>query len=1288
MSKGRTAFALVSILVLSVFIAGIIPSTISVPLDVKDIEISDELSLEQKTVLSSLHSSNQSSVKTIDTTGINQLGWAEMNYLSNITEDTGNDIPFQIWDFSVDNNGNALIVGYFFGNITLGNFSISSTYSPAGNGYSAYYTTDVFVAKLNPQGVFLWVTTSYTTTSLYTNSGHVLWGQTIETDSNGNSYVVIEGFCFGCHSNYPPTVTFGNYSHNSNSIYVAKISADGYWMWVTSTSSAPSGNHKIGIALDSYNNVFIAGRLGNTGGVYFGDTEIGYTIDSPLFLAKISANGDWQWVRSGSEWAAGLGGTDNYGENAIYIEVGIDDSIYATGFYRSTETDDNGDSFTMFGNLTVYGDGISDSYYQWNGYVAKLNSTNGEWIWVTPFGGWGYADIGRDITIDENNNIFITYSHGRGTAFQSGNSSTWSGWQYWYTPASAPYGSSSGIAKIDSEGVFLWAKESIIGTQIEASSDGKIFLLGSCEAWPGCGQNHFIPQINDWGHPTGSYTISFDGANISFHSNQANNAIIEEINSENGSVLWGTVGMGINVANSKITVFDSTRVLMSSRFFGAGATSYNEQPIIGIHSPCENHLHSSCIGSLLVTLRPDLDGDGFANSIDSDDDGDDLSDLDEINLGLDPLHPDSDEDGVCDHDIGVSILGVEVCDAGPDPFPLDANEWLDTDQDGVGNNADLDDDGDGLSDLDELAAAPPTDPLLADTDADGVCDGPIQVDVERWGVFKRWNSNYEWINNISDLNSTAWVGVVHRTFPQLYLSSTTDNYLSSYTDHEILYDAFQTSSYLDYIIGDVNILSQLGAGYYLQFIFGPSCLEGPDAFPLDHSEWYDTDNDGIGNNADSDDDDDGWRDDKEEDYCNENNDPLDDTDMPTDTDGDWICNWQDWDDDGDEIRDSWDLSPLDPCIGFDTDGDGLSDRLGNTTLSGDECDSSAYEIDQDDDGDAWSDEDESVCDTDSLDNTSVPADLDADHICDIVDTDDDDDGVADESDIWPRDSCAAFDTDSDGIPDTVIDGCQTNLTADDDDDGDSVLDVDDFCSLGEIGWISGATLGTDHDGDGCRDDGEDTDDDNDGVNDSEDGCPRGITGAAFNSIFDTDGDGCLEVEDSDDDNDGVSDINDDFPLDPSETTDTDGDGIGDNADTDDDGDGLLDIEELLIGTDSLSEDSDSDGVRDSEDIFPLDSTEWADNDGDGTGDNSDAFPSIARYQTYGGIALELSGVLIIVIIAVLVLRMRGGGESEEDTPEPNNTDPMEYYVQQLIAQGYPEETARHHAQQYAEHFQK
>ena len=46
---------------------------------------------------------------------------------------------------------------------------------------------------------------------------------------------------------------------------------------------------------------------------------------------------------------------------------------------------------------------------------------------------------------------------------------------------------------------------------------------------------------------------------------------------------------------------------------------------------------------------------------------------------------------------------------------------LDTDKDGIGNREDDDDDGDGLSDEDELALG--TDPLLRDTDGDGLIDG-------------------------------------------------------------------------------------------------------------------------------------------------------------------------------------------------------------------------------------------------------------------------------------------------------------------------------------------------------------------------------------------------------------------------------------------------------------------------------------------------------------------------------------------------------------------------------------
>jgi hypothetical protein len=44
-----------------------------------------------------------------------------------------------------------------------------------------------------------------------------------------------------------------------------------------------------------------------------------------------------------------------------------------------------------------------------------------------------------------------------------------------------------------------------------------------------------------------------------------------------------------------------------------------------------------------------------------------------------------------------------------DVFPRDPQEWRDTDGDGLGDNADPDDDGDGYTDLEEKAAG--TDPL-------------------------------------------------------------------------------------------------------------------------------------------------------------------------------------------------------------------------------------------------------------------------------------------------------------------------------------------------------------------------------------------------------------------------------------------------------------------------------------------------------------------------------------------------------------------------------------------------
>jgi|GEM_PF-598680 len=86
-----------------------------------------------------------------------------------------------------------------------------------------------------------------------------------------------------------------------------------------------------------------------------------------------------------------------------------------------------------------------------------------------------------------------------------------------------------------------------------------------------------------------------------------------------------------------------------------------------------------------------------------------------ILLGSYYMVPDADGDGVGDPE---------------DAFPNDASEWIDTDGDGTGNNADTDDDGDGLLDPVETGTGTylypgdtGTNPLVADTDGDGVNDG-------------------------------------------------------------------------------------------------------------------------------------------------------------------------------------------------------------------------------------------------------------------------------------------------------------------------------------------------------------------------------------------------------------------------------------------------------------------------------------------------------------------------------------------------------------------------------------
>jgi len=312
----------------------------------------------------------------------------------------------------------------------------------------------------------------------------------------------------------------------------------------------------------------------------------------------------------------------------------------------------------------------------------------------------------------------------------------------------------------------------------------------------------------------------------------------------------------------------------------------------------------------------------------------------------------------------------------------------------------------------------------------------------------------------------------------------------------------------------------------------------------------------------------------------------------------------------------------------DTDGDGIPDSI-------DICDWTEDASTVNSEGCDWSQQDEDLDGVVNANdeclgtNSGYEVDLNG---CADYQKDTDEDGLSDDIDPCPYDD-SGDDYDSDGCIDLV----------DDDDDNDGVIDDEDDCPKGQIGLHS-----NDFDGDGCHDD-EDFDDDQDGLSDEDEGRagsdPLDVDSDddgvwdgqdAFpldpSEWKDSDGDGYGDNSDAlpydnsewvDSDNDGVGDNSDMFPEDPTEWEDSDLDGIGDNADDcpsqngdslypkgcpDRDGDGYSDsVDEFPDDVNDWS-DLDKDGYGDNNDFFPADANEWNDTDLDGYGDNKDVFP--------------------------------------------------------------------------------
>lgn len=285
----------------------------------------------------------------------------------------------------------------------------------------------------------------------------------------------------------------------------------------------------------------------------------------------------------------------------------------------------------------------------------------------------------------------------------------------------------------------------------------------------------------------------------------------------------------------------------------------------------------------------------------------------------------------------------------------------------------------------------------------------------------------------------------------------------------------------------------------------------------------------------------------------------------------------------------WDFSYIGDCGSVDSDGDGVADYL---------------DIDADNDGivdyiewqgstgtpiaPAGTDADSDGID-DNFESATTPVDTDGDGIPDFQDPDSDNDGDLDLLEGWDTDNDgtantvpAGTDSDGDGLDDNFDDQDGFNSTTNITNDGQTSSDFPnlDETLTAERDWREDPDI----DDDGVPDY-DDIDDDNDGILDVDEG--KGSN----NPSGDEDGDGIQNWADATDNGNGgdgsTTDYTDSNGDGIPDVFDADNDGIPNHHDPDSDGDGIADIIE------AGGVDADGNGIVDG--VF-------ADNDNDGWSD--------------------------------------------------------------------------------------
>ena len=272
-----------------------------------------------------------------------------------------------------DANGNSYATGIFQGTAFFGAYEITSCGA-----------MDIFVAKTDADGNWLWATRGG---GVYSDD----YGSGISVDADGNLSVT---------GNFRGEATFGAdvlTANGQEDILVAKIDADGNWLWATHAGGT-GYDFGYGISADADGNSYVTGNF--NGPATFGDITLTGIGAYDVFVAKLGTDGNWLWAKD----AGGSIGNDQ----GSSISLDANGNLSVTGFFNGPATfglnilTGCGDNDIFVAKLVepiepIIGDFNSDGYVD----AADLQLLGDHWHFVDTDPGWDpLYDLVPDNIID------------------------------------------------------------------------------------------------------------------------------------------------------------------------------------------------------------------------------------------------------------------------------------------------------------------------------------------------------------------------------------------------------------------------------------------------------------------------------------------------------------------------------------------------------------------------------------------------------------------------------------------------------------------------------------------------------------------------------------------------------------------------------------------------------------------------------------------------------------------------------------------------------------------------